>query len=397
MVGALLTASLGSCNPFTSEFRLLQTGRLVVWHPFEGREGDAFEKILSKYMQLYPDRRIVVERFTEEELIVNFQKQARSGLGPTLVIANENPTLSQLIEHNLIKSLSAGEVNARIFSPDTLGEVRLGDSYYGIPFSSVTQVLCYNRQRVAKAPETLTELSDEVRAGKKLGIVSDFVSTLWGVGAFGNGIFNDRGQILLAQSGWAAWLDWLKGARAHPNVILNSDIAKLQDSFADEQLDYYVCKSWEIPILRDQLGRKNLGISLLPGNEDRHATPVTNTRAIAYNRAVAEREFKLGLELGQYLTNVEQQIQFAIATESQIPSNKNAKIDPRLSPLEAILLEQVKFSKPIPLEFIFTSDNNIQQALDTGNLYYNRVLEGEISPQQAAEELSEQLRALLKR
>ena len=77
----------GCGNP-TSEAKAQLRGRLLIWHPFQGKEAETLNLILDNYRELYPKVKIVSESVPEEEISQQFLQQAQSSLGPDLMISS---------------------------------------------------------------------------------------------------------------------------------------------------------------------------------------------------------------------------------------------------------------------------------------------------------------------
>ncbi|MFM7715665.1 MAG: carbohydrate ABC transporter substrate-binding protein, partial [Microcystis sp.] len=102
---------------------------------------------------------------------------------------------------------------------------------------------------------------------------------------------------------------------------------------------YYVCNSIEIADLKNSL-KDDLRVALLPQGTQGKAAPILYTRVMVFNRNNSDNENRLGLALGKFLTNPEQQLQAIIQTESFIPTNRQVQIEGNLLPIESVLLQQ---------------------------------------------------------
>lgn len=383
----LLLLVVSACDRAPSSPRQIeeqQKGRILVWHPFEGKEGDVLESILDEYSELHPDVKIVREYVPRDAMNDRFIQQTQSGLGPDLLI-NQYIYIPELIEAGMLQIAHKDDIDPSQFLPAAIDQVQLQGKLYGIPLSVSLQVLCYNKAKVSQPPKTFDGLLQEAIAGRRVALISAFAETFWGAQAFGGYFFDKNGKVLLDRGGWAVWVNWLKEAQNDPNFILSDDRHSLREAFEADTLAYYVCDSFEIPALKESLGAENLGVTLLPAQGGRPSGPPVITNTLMFSRASAVADRKLALRIAKFLTNPQQQLTLVLETESQIPANKQVKVDKRLSPIEAVLLTQSKTSVSIPLDYIDRALAIVQQ----GDRLYKRVLAGDIEAQAAAEELTE--------
>ncbi|MGK7875225.1 MAG: extracellular solute-binding protein [Xenococcaceae cyanobacterium] len=382
---------LAACSSSQSETEEQLQGRLLLWHFFEGKEAEVLNDILDKYTELYPKVKIVSEYVRAADISEQFIQQTQSGLGPDLMIVRYRD-LDNLIRAGTLRELNDYNLDLSIYLPVAINHVSFQNKLYALPFALKTQVLCYNTKKVSQPPKTLSALLKEARSGRRVGLTSDFMAIFWGVQIFGGKPFDVKGRATLDQGGLTEWLEWLKQANTEPNFILHGDRLSLHQAFAEEELAYYVCNSDEISALKAALGEEKLGVTLLPSEAGRSAGPIITTRALVFNQASSPAGMELALQLVQFLTNVQQQTQLALDTESQIPVNKQVKIDWRLSPIQAVLLAQSKTSVAIPLDYDYIAESI---AREYGTLLYNRVLEGEMKPNEAAAEMTQKINRAL--
>ena len=383
----LLTIALflSACRTSPPETEEQLQGRLLIWYFVEGKIAEVLNDVLDKYTELYPKVKIVSEYVPAAEISELFIQQAQSGLGPDLMISRSYD-LPLLIEAGIVQQLNDYNPDLSIYLPVAIEDISYQDKLYGLPFALNTQVLCYNTKKVTQPPTTLPGLIEEARAGRRVGLTSNFFAAFWGVQIFGGKPFDAQGRLILDRGGFAEWLEWLKQVQADPNFILSDDQSSLSKAFAEEKLAYYVCYSDEISDLKAALGEDKLGVALLPGEAEKPAGPRLSTNALVFNRASSPAVMELALDLAQFLTNVEQQTLLALGTESGIPVNNQVRIDQRLSPIQAVLVAQSKTSVAVPLDYDYIAEGI---AREYGNLLYNKVLQGEMEPTEAAAKLTQ--------
>ncbi len=376
-------------------------GRLLIWHPFQGREAETLNIILDDYRKLYPKVKIVMEFVPEDTISERFRQKSQSSLGPDLMISSYVDLIT-LIRAKTVLNLNDYGIDVSTYLPGPIRQVTHQDNLYGLPFSLNTQVLCYNKTRVDEPLTTLPEMIQQLEAKHQIALTSNFVDTLWGLEIFNeesssqiseldpdsSTLNNNRQDFIFNPQAWAAWLKWLLQANNYRYLILADDRSTLHQKFAETKLDYYFCKSEEISDLKAILGEDKLGVTNLPGIVDRPAVPLLFTRALVFNRVSSPTAIKLALHLAQFLTNGEQQTKLAIQTESLIPANKKVKLDERLSPIQAVLFSQSKTAVAVSLDYLYQFDH-LQEKY--GDLYYKLVIEGVMTPQEAALELQQKI------
>lgn len=387
----LATGLLVACSVTETDSQL--SGTIVFWQAYpENLQGTlisqykaSFDKYIKKFTKLYPQVKIIVELTEEQQSFEELKSQVEMGLGPDLIFIESVYTVP-LIKADVLRSIDKYPVDWLQFRPEAIIQVLYQGKLYALPLYLSTQVLCYNKDKVKQTPETLSELIVQARKGYSVGMLSRFDDAFWGTGIFGGELLDDQGRMILAQgNGWARWMEWLKNAKNEPNFILNEDTFILQQAFVEAKLAYYVCWSYEIPFLRESLGPDKFGVALLPGGENALAAPPLFAGSLFFSSASSQAQAQIALRFAQFLTNKEVQTEVATEFRSVIPANNNAIIDPRLFPIQGILLEQSQAARAYSLD----QTEKVDAISNYGRDYYTRVIAGEIAPEQAARELSQ--------
>lgn len=431
LLAFLLTAcSFGGLakQPQTAEGGESLSGHILLWHSRPRETIQAIRDASEQFNRLYPETEIISEYVPSNELSERFLAEAQAGLGPDLVMEDYSE-IPQLVAAEVLQNLTPEQINLANHRPAAREQVRYRGKIYGFPLALHTQVLCYNQEKVSfqprlksapseekpdgsreaqspspppqqpatdrdgisftQPPKTLQGLLDRALAGYSVGLVSSFLDTFWGMRLFEVKLLEDRHQISFAVNtdGWARWLAWLREANNQPNFILNPKREVLQEAFIQGRLAYYVCQTGEILALREAL-RDKLGIALLPENKGKVASPLFSTQVLLFNRASSPQQTELALKFAHFLTNVEQQTNYALTLRNFIPSNQKVQVDRRLYPRLGILMEQSKSA-------VGVSADNIEQASKVGargDVLYQQVLSGEIEPREAASQLARVVR-----
>jgi ABC-type glycerol-3-phosphate transport system substrate-binding protein len=308
-------------------------GTLLVWYPEEGNLTEVLGLGLQEFEKLNPQVTILEQAIPIDEIPERFFKQSQSGLGASVILIFSR-NIPRLVSQGVLKKIDQKNLDLSIYYPPTLKQVSYQGKIYGIPLGSRTNVLCYNQKKLQVSPDpvlkqpptSLEGLVERARKGYSVGIVSSFEDTFWGMAIFGGYLWDDRGRLQPRLDGWAKWLEWLKFASSQPNFILNRQRELLHEAFARGRLTYYVCNSIEIADLKNSL-QDDLRVALLPQDTQGKAAPILYTRVMVFNRNNSDNENRLGLALGKFLTNPEQQLQAIIQTESFIPTNRRVQIE----------------------------------------------------------------------
>jgi len=365
-------------------------GTLLVWYPEEGNLTEVVGLGLQEFEKLNPQVTILEQAITIDEIPERFFKQSQSGLGASVILIFSR-NIPRLVSQGVLGEIDQNNLDLSIYYPPTLKQVSYQGKIYGIPLGSRTNVLCYNQKKLQVSPDPLLKqpptslggLVERARKGYSVGMVSSFEDTFWGMAIFGGYLWDDQGRLQPRLDGWAKWLEWLKFASSQPNFILNRQRELLHDAFARGRLTYYVCNSVEIADLKNSL-QDDLRVALLPQETQGKAAPILYTRVMVFNRNNSDNENSLGLALGKFLTNPEQQLQAIIQTESFIPTNRRVQIEGNLLPIESVLLQQSHNAVAVPLD----DWEKLNKILEEGEFWYERAIAGEISSSTAAHQLT---------
>ncbi len=369
------------------------SGTIVFWQTYPDNLPDilisqykeVFDQYIKKFTKLYPEVKIIAELTEEDLLVENLKEEVEKGLGPDIIFTRSFKTIP-LIKTDTLLPLDQYSIDLWQFRPEAIMQVLYQSKPYGIPFNLNTQALCYNKDKVKEIPETLSELIDQGRKGYSVGIVSRFEDAFWGTGIFGGQLLDSQGRVILDQAnGWARWMKWLKDAKNEPNFIFNEDALVLQNAFIESKLAYSVCWSEQIPFLRQSLGPDKFGVALLPGGENTPAAPPLVVSSFLFSSVSSPAQTKIALRFAQFLINTQVQTEMTTKFRAFIPVNKDAVIDARLFPIPGILQEQSQTG------FVNTLDQQekVDEIFNYGRDFYTRVMAGEISPEQAASQLSQ--------
>ena len=349
-----------------------QSGRVLLWHSFNETETPVLNQILQQYQEIHPQTRIISVMVPAAEMQRRYQETADLGLGPDLFIGSSD-WVRELADAGLIRGLERGDWGGNDYLAAAVLALRYQERLYGLPLSLQPVALFYNRDLVAAPAATLTEWLQQAEAGQRIALSPRFRQMYWGIGLFGDVLFNTAEDFELRDSGFDPWLDWLKTAQESPGVILLRDETTLQNLFIQEQVAYYVARPPVIPALTAAMAAGKLAVAPLPSLPGRRATPLLPVDAVMLNTASSQRQQRLALSLAQFLTNPEQSLIF-LREAGRVPANRQVRVDARVYPLLAGFVAQSQSAVVIP--------NWIDLPAFTalGDAVYSNVLAGVLSP-----------------
>ena len=397
--GLLVACSMPQKVPDTQDEKDSKlSGTIVFWQSYPDdylqnelitQYQQTFAELIKKFTKLYPQVKIIVDFIEDEPLVEKLTKEVEKGLGPDIIYTQSYNNIA-LIKANALLAIDKYSIDLLQFRPEAIIQVLYQGKLYGIPTELNTQVLCYNKSKVKQLPKTLSELIVQARKGYSVGMLSRFDDAFWGTRIFGGQLLDGQGRIILDQGdGWARWMKWLKNAKTEPNFILNEDPLVLQNAFIEEKLAYNICWSYQIPFLRKSLGSDKFGVSLLPGGENELAAPPLLASVLLFSSASSQAQTEIAIRFAQFLVNKLLQTEVTTQLRSLIPANKNVMIDPRLFPIQGILQKQAQTG----IAYSLDQTEKVDAIVNYGRDYYIRVMAGEISPEQAASELSKIINA----
>ncbi len=354
-------------------------GRTLVWHAYSGPEADALAEVLERFQGLHPDVTIHTQAFaSRDELLAQFRLSAQSGLGPDLLIGQAS-WVRPLADENAIRSIE-DQIPAETrehYARGAVESLTYKKELYGLPISLEVPALYYNRRMVETPATTLDELLAQAANGKTVLMSTDFADAFWGVQAFGGRLFDAEGRAILDQGGYANWLDWLRNARDAPGMILDSNREALRERFLSEDGAYYIGRPNELHQILEALGEDYVGVAPLPSGPTGSAGPFLGVTAALFSTVSSPNQHLVSVELGKFLTNSEQSATL-MRRARLVPANSRVRINPRLHPLAAGFAAQAASAIPIP------NSTRMDAVWTNANEAYNRVLEGLITPLEAA-------------
>ncbi len=376
MMMGVCGALLAACAPApTDEVR----GRLLFWHTREA-DAAALADIVAAFEDIYPGVEVVIEVVPEGDLRQRYENTVALGLGPDMVIA---PTrwIPALTSEGLIQNIEPDNPPLEHFLTAAVENVRYDGNLYGLPFSLEPAALYYNVERVATPPQTLDDMLAQGADNTTFGILTRFDGGFWGVAALGGQLFGPDGRVVLNQGAFASWLSWLQNAQDAPGLTLSRDPVALRELFIAGELDAYVGKPDDLPLVREALGTTGFAVAPLPGGQGNPAGPLLDVDAMLFNPATSNATRQAALELARFLTNDEQS-RVLIRTRNIVPANRRVQPNARLYPGISGFVTQARTAVAVPNTVAMSA------VLAQGDALLQQVLAGVITGPEAAETLT---------
>ncbi len=358
--------------------------RIILWHSWDGNQAEVINDALDRFSEIF-DTTIVASYIPADAMIERYVSTASQGLGPDIFVASGS-VLRELADAKLIEPLEPDILNQSLYYTTSLATLTYDDRLYGVPFAMRPLAMYYNRDLVSVPATTLSELLLQAEAGTGVAINTQFSQIVWGIQAFGGQLLDSEGQIILNQGAYTNWLNWLLSANSNPQVYLSRDTTTLQRLFTDEQVAYYTGSASELTEIRTTMGQGKVGVVPLPGGPNGASGPLIEVDALMFNAFSSQPSREIAHQLALFLTNFEQSNTFMRDLEF-VPTNRRVRVDLRTYPAIAGFIAQTRTAVALP------HLPQVTELLAQGDESLLRVLEGVISPNTAADELTETVNA----
>jgi arabinogalactan oligomer/maltooligosaccharide transport system substrate-binding protein len=354
-------------------------GRMLLWHSLDQNQSAALNQVINSFTELNPNVTVKLQVFsTTAELNEQFINAATSGLGPDMILAPSS-WLQSLHAAGLLAPIDdylSPDVIAR-FEPGVLAMLQVNGESYGLPLSLDTVGLYVNRQLVESPSTSLAGLVEQANTGTTVLVPTNFTDAYWGIRAFGGQLFNQDGQAILDQGGFANWLAWLRDARNAPGMIQDTNRDLLRQRFMAGEAGYYIGYASELNEIINALGEENVSVLPLPNGPVGAAGPLVSSQAFLFGSNSSSNQRRLATSLATFITNSEQSSRL-MRIVRLVPANVNVRINARLFPMVSAFASQARNGIPMPNSPQFAA------AMPFGNEAYIRALEGGESPAEVA-------------
>ena len=370
-------------------------GSLSIWTPdYEGMNplvqkkiDQTLKELIKRFEGRYNMVNVIWSKYSDSSIYKRYSEKVKDGLGPDLLLVH-NFMIPALSKKNEIEAIPPKSVRLEEIRPKLLQSMKVNNTLYAIPFIINVQLLCFNKQKVNRAPKTFDELVQTSKSGISIAIGGNFLETIWGIPGFDARLFGtNKSSSQILKDGLSAWIRMLKKSDEEPNIALFKTSSLMTEYFSQGKVSIINCASIDLPFLRDKLGAENLGISTLPTINGKNSAPRLTGASFAVNPFASRNQKKLALRFSNYAISVDQQQQIAINWNSLLPINKNSDFNKELLPVRNTSEKSFANSFELTdtgLETMFLNFNLIQEL-------YQDATSGLIDPVKASDEIIELL------
>lgn len=333
--------------------------KLVVWEDKD--KSGWLEKVAADFEKEYG---IKIE-YKEVEMASKLRDQLRldgpAGTGPDIVTLPHDQ-IGQVVTEGLIAELKLDKEVTEKFSQSSIDAQTYDGKVYGLPKSSETPVLIYNKDLMAEAPKTMDELytfSKDFAKGENFGFLAlwdNFYFAHGIIGGMGGYVFNNNNGTLdpedigLNNSGAVEGTEYIQKWYTEglfPNGIIGENGGSAMDGlFTEGKVAAVMNGPWSFQPYKD--AGINIGVAALPtlpnGDHVKTFMGVKGWHVSAYSKnqewAVKFLEFITNDENAKYRfeQTAEVPTNVALLEDSVITGNEGAKA----------VAEQSQYALPMP-------------------------------------------------
>lgn len=349
---------------------------IKLWHGQTGAEADALAEAVKKFEAANPGTTFELLAVPSDQLKNKFTTEASTGGGPDLLIGPKD-WIGELSQAGLIVPLDDMREAAGLnnLNPAALEANTFQGKIWAFPESTEAVALYYNTDKVKTPPKDADEL---LKLAQESGFALDskFYHTMGIFSAFGAKLFDDNAKCILDQGdGAVKALEWLKTAKDTPNVITDSQDAKLDAAFKDAQVSMIFNGPWASGDYVKALGDGKVAIAPPIKMGEGTFAPFLGTKNVFVGANSTADAKAAAVKFLNFLSQPETQEIFVGV--GHIPSNPNVKID---NPISAGFLAQTQSATYFP------NEPEMGAVWTPAGDMITKVLEGQATPADAVKE-----------
>lgn len=319
---------------------------IKLWHGQTGAEADALAEAVKKFEAANAGITLELLAVPSDQLKNKYTTEASTGGGPDMLIGPKD-WIGELSQADLIVPLDDVSEQAGLnnLNPAALDANKFQGKIWAFPESTEAVALYYNTDKIKTPPADADEL---LKMAQESGFALDskFYHTMGIFSAFGAKLFDDNAKCILDQGdGAVKALEWLKTAKDTPNVITDSQDAKLDAAFKDGNVALIFNGPWASGDYVKALGDGKVAIAppikMGPGT----FSPFLGTKNVFLSANSTADAKAAAVKFLNFLSQPETQEIFVKV--GHIPSNPNVKID---NPIGAGFLKQTQTATYFPNE-----------------------------------------------
>lgn len=300
---------------------------LVLWQSWSGTDGQVISRLVNEYNNQNPQGRVLVQAISMSTLDDEFRTQATRGSGPHMIMMPSS-WVGELASADLFLPLDEfiSPAERNMLLPVTLGSGQIRNTegettLYGLPISFDTLALFYNQANIETAPEDTDDLlrlarglSDPDDEPPRWGWAMDLSinETIGYLHAFGGQVFDENGEVVLANAGSDGaeqWLEWLMALNDDPQLFVRLDSSiQVERHVKNNQVVMSFGWAHELAAYR-QLWGGQMGIAPLPvlSETNQAPQPYVQSTLLAVNQGISETERNAAMAFLRYMISEEVQ------------------------------------------------------------------------------------------
>lgn len=371
---------------------------IVIWEQKDPEEQVFLNKYIATFEQSHPNVHISTSHFETDLLQTQFQTAGLAGGGPDLVYGPSDK-IGPYSVMQLIRPLE-DLFPAEFFEKFQEGSVpTLDGHFYAVPDQVGNHLmLLYNKALVKKLPADSDEwiamckrLTKDLNGDgfpDQYGLVFNYNEPFWLVpflSGFGGWVMDDQYRPTLNTPGMVGALAFLARMRNEYKIIPRECNYEVSDTmFKMGQAAFMINGPWALKAYLK--AGVDLGVTVLPiiKQTGLYPAPMVSTRGYSISANVDNDKLPVVKELLVFLTSDE--VQREIMKELLIlPSSVVVSKDPLIeeNPILKGSMEEAKLGRPMPVV------PEMRAIWDAIRPFYQSVLGGEMTPEEAAEKMQE--------
>lgn len=376
--GADVAVAAGKNTRVAIDLEALAPGTLVVWHTYEGKEKDEFNKIMARYAQDRASRglpaiNLEVEAQPFGGAIDKYITAALAGNAPD-VMRFQNDRLGEVAQIGLLEPLDPylTPSDLSLYTLKSLEAMSYGGRLYALPATADLLAIVYNKQIFRDAGEAFPSetwtTNDMLRIARNLtdppnarwGFVQPVTDPFWWFPwqkGFGGYIFNvpDTQTITAAALGFdtpesAQSLQWLQALDEDPaqrTMPARPGSESMMTYFLQGQAAMVVIGAWRVPDM--YAAGIDFGIVPFPtvSATGQRASPTLGVKGFGLYKYSGQKT--AALDLVKFITSTDEQTKFSIGTNdlpTAIGSFTNATI--QANSIIVQYQKQAEYAQPMP-------------------------------------------------
>lgn len=336
-------------SPAPAPARPTSVVTLTLWHSWSGTQLEALNSVARAYEQAHPDVRISLESRPKADIVRSYSMSVADGSAPQLLLVLGR-YIGELAERQHIAPLDQPFDTEALstISPQAIESAQVDGQLYGVPVAFDTQVLFYDKRRVAVPPTTITEtielngaLRDEPPETRPWSLAYHLTleTTLPYLGAFGGTVLDQQRQPVFSSGSRDAtlrWLEWLRSLQINENVLASPDYSAVDAAIQQNRVLSVIDWSHRRASYAQLWGADAVGIAPVPAlSADSTPQPLILPDVISVNTVISPEQRSAALDLISYL--ITQPAQETLWTRGQLlPVHQSASLPAEALPFREI-------------------------------------------------------------